>query len=71
MRLSKIVEKKLEKLIEVQQRHSQKPETCPACGRPKEFYSSWIHSDYGYISGEIDALRWVLGKTDQLTEDHT
>ena len=69
MRLSKIVEKKLEKLIEVQQRHSQKP--CPTCGRPKEFYSSWVLSDYGYINGEVDALRWVLGKTDQLTEDHT
>jgi len=71
MRLPTDIEKKLEKLIEVQQSHQHKPKTCPTCGQQNPIYDTWILGDYSYISGEITALEWVLGKIEQLTEDHT
>lgn len=67
----KEIEGKLEKLLDVQKRHSHEPKKCPTCGQMMGTADSWILSDYQYIGGEIDSLKWVLGMTEHLTEDHT
>ena len=71
MRVETEVNEKLKRLLKVQEAHSHKPQICPTCGQQTPIYDSWMLSDYGYIDGEISALKWVLGLAENLTEDHT
>ena len=69
----KVIERKLYRLLEVQKAHTPSPpKICPSCGRSDfTFCTSWGMMDYPYISGEINALKWVLELVDYLMEDHT
>jgi len=71
MRSEKEVREKLTKLLEVQAKHTHVPKTCDKCGQFLPIADTWILGDFQYLAAEIDSLKWVLGETDHLTEDHT
>ena len=71
MRTEKEIGDKLQRLLGVQKSHSYEPKVCPICGQPEPFMTSWILSDYTYLTAEIASLNWVLGKSEHLVENHT
>ena len=71
MRTETEVNEKLKRLLEVQEAHAHKPHTCSTCGQQTPIYDTWILSDFGYLDGEVSALKWVLSLAENLIENHT
>ena len=72
MRSKEEIEKKLSNLLEVRkQRTPPEREPCKTCGQTPPFMSSWTYWDHAYLDAEIESLKWVLGLTEHLMENHT